>query len=78
MSDPYMPLQAQAGHYSHFCVHAPHTSHSQGCLSDQFIDAACLGGPKVATVATLTSVSPATPYLFTNYELVGAQLQTYA
>lgn len=41
----------------------------QGCASNQFIDAACLGGPKVAVVSTLTSVSPATPFLFRNYEL---------
>jgi hypothetical protein len=42
---------------------------SQNCVSDQFIDASVLGGPKVVVVATLASISPATPYVFRSYEL---------
>ena len=41
----------------------------QGCVGNQMIDAAALGGPKVAVLSTLTSVSPACPFMFTNYEL---------
>ncbi len=42
----------------------------QGCLSDHLIDTVSLGAiPKVALVSTLTSVSPAQPYLFRTYEL---------
>ncbi|GFR41419.1 hypothetical protein Agub_g2103, partial [Astrephomene gubernaculifera] len=40
-----------------------------GCVGNQLIDAAALGGPKVAAVATLVSVCPVTPFLFTSYEL---------
>eukprot|EP00198_Chlamydomonas_reinhardtii_P013397 XP_001702734.1 predicted protein [Chlamydomonas reinhardtii] len=40
-----------------------------GCVGNQMIDAAALGGPKVAAVATLVSVCPVTPFLFTTYEL---------
>ncbi|KAG2497865.1 hypothetical protein HYH03_004131 [Edaphochlamys debaryana] len=40
-----------------------------GCTSNQLIDAAALGGPKVAAVATLVSLCPVTPFLFTTYEL---------
>mmetsp|Transcript_33096 Transcript_33096/g.82905 ORF Transcript_33096/g.82905 Transcript_33096/m.82905 type:complete len:1057 (+) Transcript_33096:2-3172(+) len=39
-----------------------------GALSDSFIDTAALGGPKVFVVSTLVSVTPASPYLFRNYE----------
>ena len=38
-------------------------------MGNQMIDAAALGGPKVAAVATLVSVCPVTPFLFTTYEL---------
>ena len=41
----------------------------QNCVSDQLIDAAVLGGPKVVVVSTLSSVFPATPYVFRSYEL---------
>jgi hypothetical protein len=41
----------------------------QGCISDQAIDAAMLGGPKVGVVSTITSVTPAAPFLFRSYEL---------
>ncbi|KXZ56156.1 hypothetical protein GPECTOR_1g133 [Gonium pectorale] len=40
-----------------------------GCVGNQLIDAAALGGPKVAAVATQVSVAPVTPFLFTSYEL---------
>ncbi len=38
-------------------------------MGNQMIDAAAMGSPKVAAVATLTSVTPANPVLFTTYEL---------
>lgn len=38
------------------------------CLGNTFIDSACLAGPKVFAVATLSSVAPAVPFLFRNYE----------
>ena len=38
-------------------------------MGNQLIDAAPLGGPKVAAVATLVSCCPVTPFLFTSYEL---------
>ena len=38
-------------------------------MSDQLIDTASLGGPKVVVVSTLTSVTPAAPFVFRNYEL---------
>jgi hypothetical protein len=41
----------------------------QNCVSDQLIDAAVLGGPKLVVVATLASFTPATPYVFRSYEL---------
>lgn len=47
----------------------PHVHRMQGCKSNQLIDTAALGGPKVAVVSTLASVTPACPFLFTNYEL---------
>ncbi|KAG2446236.1 hypothetical protein HXX76_000828 [Chlamydomonas incerta] len=40
-----------------------------GCIGNQMIDAAALGGPKVAAVATLVSLCPVSPFLFTTYEL---------
>ncbi|GLI68628.1 hypothetical protein VaNZ11_013106, partial [Volvox africanus] len=40
-----------------------------GCVNNQLIDAAALGAPKVAAVATLVSSCPVTPFLFTSYEL---------
>jgi len=44
----------------------------QECETDgqdpSWIDSAALGGPKVFCVSTLTSMSPAAPYLFRNYE----------
>lgn len=39
------------------------------CLSDTLIDTAALDVPKIALVSTLASFSPATPYVFRNYEL---------
>ncbi len=41
----------------------------QGCVSDSFIDASILGGPKVFVVATLASMRPAEPFAFRSYEL---------
>lgn len=38
-------------------------------MGNQLIDAAALGAPKVAAVATLVSCCPVTPFLFTSYEL---------
>lgn len=38
------------------------------CLDNTFIDSACLPRPKVFAVATLSSVAPAVPFLFRNYE----------
>ena len=35
----------------------------------RIVDTACLDAPKVALVATLASVSPASPFVFRNYEL---------
>ncbi|KAJ9510144.1 hypothetical protein QJQ45_015630, partial [Haematococcus lacustris] len=41
-----------------------------GCISDQFIDASYLPeATKVAVVSTLTSCTPAAPFLFRSYEL---------
>lgn len=38
-------------------------------IGDSMIDTACLDAPKVALVATLASVTPASPFVFRNYEL---------
>jgi len=35
---------------------------------EDLIDSACLDAPKIALVSTLTSVSPAQPFIFRNYE----------
>lgn len=36
---------------------------------NRMIDSACLGGPKIVVMSTLTSVSPVQPFAFRNYEL---------
>lgn len=35
---------------------------------EDLIDSSCLDAPKIALVSTLTSVSPAQPFIFRNYE----------
>ncbi|GMH38521.1 hypothetical protein BSKO_06405 [Bryopsis sp. KO-2023] len=41
---------------------------SDDCYGDRFIDSACIPCPKVFGVSTLSSVVPAVPFLFRNYE----------
>lgn len=40
----------------------------ESCFGDRFIDAACLPCPKVFALSTLSTVAPAAPFLFRNYE----------